>query len=101
MNTKKNIHQLIENFIEQEKNTESNPFLSTRIMLAIDQDRNSKRLVFSPKWRIAVVAFSLLAAVFTGIATGGMYQSADEANDLVLMNDDTMENFGLYNEVGN
>lgn len=101
MSSKKDIDHLIENFVSEERNTSFNPFLATRVMATIDQGRDSKLLVFSPKWRIAVIAFSLLAAVFTGIATGGMYQSASETTDVVLMNDGILENFGLYNEIGN
>ena len=101
MNNKKDINQLIENFIAEERNTESNPFLSTRIMAAIEK-RNSRELMHVPLvWKTALVAFSLAAAVFTGIAAGNLYQSKNDESEALLINDDTMENFGFYNQIGN
>jgi hypothetical protein len=101
MRHKENIDHLIESFVERERNTASNPFLSTRVMAAIDQERNSKWLFLSPVWRTAVLALSLLVAVFAGMVTGNLYQTKNDAIDVVLINDDKMENFGLYNEVSN
>jgi hypothetical protein len=101
MNSQKDIHHLLENFIAEESSTPSNPFLSTRIMAAINKKRSDQLVVISPVWRTAVVAASLLIAVFTGIATGSLYQSKNEVTDMVLMNDDSMENFSLYNQIGN
>ncbi len=101
MNTKKDFDQLIENFVTEERNTTFNPFLSTRIMAAIDKKRNEKLVVFSPLWRTALIALSLLIAVLTGVATGSLYQPEKVAADMVLMDDSSMENFSFYNEIGN
>ncbi len=101
MNRKKEFDHLIESFVAEERNTAFNPFLSTRIMAAINKKKIEKIVVFSPVWRTAVIAVSLLVAVFTGIATGGHYQIKNTAVDMVLMSDDSMEHFSLINEIGN
>ncbi|MGF2410778.1 hypothetical protein [Ferruginibacter sp.] len=101
MSSKKDIDQLINNFVAAEKDTAFNPFLSTRVMAAIDKQRTEKLFVFSPVWRTAVMAVSLFIAVFAGIAAGSLYQSKNDVADMVLMNDASMENFALYNQMSN
>ena len=101
MTSKKDIHQLIEDLIQKERNTEANPFLSTRIMAAIEKKNFSEVKQVSPVWKTAVVAFSLVAAVFSGVAAGSLYQTKNTTPDVVVMNDDRMENFVCYNEIGN
>lgn len=101
MKNKKDIDLLIESFVREERNTTCNPFLSTRIMVAMEKKGSSRMAVISPVWRTLVVATSLLVAVVTGISTGGLYQSKNNNADIVLMNDDRMEKFGLFNEIGN
>jgi hypothetical protein len=101
MATKKEIHQLIEDVIQEERNTGFNPFLSTRIMAAIEEKDFTEVKQVSPVWKTVAVAFSLVAAVFAGVAAGSLYQTKDFTVDVVLMNDDSMENFKFYNEIGN
>jgi hypothetical protein len=101
MSNKKDIDRLIDNFVAEERDTALNPFLSTRVMAAIDKQKSDKLLFFSPVWRTAVIAVSLLIAVFTGIAAGNLYHSRNDAADIVLMNDDSMENFAFYNQISN
>jgi len=101
VNSKKEFDHLIESFVAEERNKVFNPFLSTRIMAAIDKKKIEKMVIFSPVWKTAVIAVSLLVAVFTGIATGGLYQTKNTALDMVLMSDGSMEHFSFYNEIGN
>ncbi|MEO7488535.1 MAG: hypothetical protein ABIU77_15605 [Ferruginibacter sp.] len=101
MDSKKNIDHLIESFVAEERNTPFNPFLSTRVLAAISKKESGRLVVFSPLWKTAVIAASVLVAVFTGIAAGSLYQSKNDRADMVLMNDDSMENFGIYNQIGN
>ncbi|MGZ5245009.1 MAG: hypothetical protein ACXWD4_13895 [Bacteroidia bacterium] len=100
MTNNKNIQQLIGSFIEEERNTEFNPFLTTRIMAAIEKRNSDEVKQISPVWKKAMVAFSLAAAVFAGIATGSLYQNKSSSSDVIVINDDRMENFGFYNEIG-
>ncbi|MGZ5222318.1 MAG: hypothetical protein ACXWC7_19680, partial [Chitinophagaceae bacterium] len=88
MTNKKNIHQLIESLIEEERNTESNPFLVTRIMAAIEKEKFAEVKQISPVWKTAMVAFSLAAAVFAGVAAGSLYQTKSSTPDVVVINDD-------------
>ena len=101
MSSRKDIDQLINNFVAEERDTAFNPFLSTRVMAAIDKQQTEKLFVFSPVWRTAVIAVSLFIAVFTGIAAGSLYQPKNDVADMVLMNDASMENFSLYNQMNN
>lgn len=101
MTTKNNIDQLLEDFIKEERNTAANPFLSTRIMAAVEKTGDEQVLPVSPVWKIAVIAVSLFVAVFSGIAAGNLYQPKTGATDAVLINDDSLENFGWYSQIGN
>jgi hypothetical protein len=101
MNNEKDVGRLIEYFIQRERETSLNPFISTRIMGAIGtMDMHEVKQVW-PVWKTAMVAMSLIAAVFTGIATGSLYQPQQDAKDIVLMNDDSMENFAFYSQMSN
>jgi len=102
MSAEKKIHQLIEDFIQEERNTEYNPFLSTRVMAAIEKrNREEVKLLGSPVWKTAVIGLGLFVAVFSGIAAGNLYQTKSEASDVVLINDDSIENFSFYSQIGN
>jgi hypothetical protein len=101
MTSKKNIHQLIEDVVQEERNAEFNPFLSTRIMAAVEKKYFTEVKQVSTVWKTAVVAFSLFAAVLAGVAAGNLYQTENIATDVIVMNDDRMENFGFYIEIGN
>ncbi|MFZ1369457.1 MAG: hypothetical protein WAR78_03695 [Ferruginibacter sp.] len=101
MDNSKNIQQKIDQYIQEERNTAFNPFLSTRILAAIDKKDKAETYIVLPAWKTAVVAISLALALFTGIATGNLYQSNNKEPDVVLMNDNRMENFGFFNEMEN
>ena len=101
MDYNKNIQQKIDQFIQEERNTAFNPFLSTRIFAVIDKKNKAETYGLLPAWKTAIVVISMVAALFTGIATGNLYQSNNKKPDVVLMNDNRMENFGFYNEVEN
>lgn len=62
-------------------------------MAAIEKKNFSEVKQVSPVWKTAVVAFSLVAAVFSGVAAGSLYQTKNTTPDVVVMNDDRMENF--------
>lgn len=98
MSTKKDIQQLIENFIQKERDTDYNPFLSTRIMAVIDEKNylEIKRVV--PLWKLAILAASLVTGVFAGVGVGNLYQTKDASSSIILMNDGRMENFDLIME---
>ena len=101
MSAEKKIHQLIEDFIQQERSTESNPFLSTRVMAAIEKKKLESVKQGSPVWKTVAIGLGLFAAVFAGIATGNLYQTKNEASDVVLINDNSIENFSFYSQMGN
>ncbi len=70
-------------------------------MAAIEKKNFTEVKQGSAIWKTAVVACSLVAAVFSGVAAGSLYQTKNNTPDVVMMNDDRMENFGFYNETGN
>ena len=73
MKQEKDIQQLLENFIGEERNMESNPFLSTRVMAAIAKNviKDEKRI--SPVWKTVMIGAGLVVAVCTGITIGSLY----------------------------
>lgn len=101
MGNNKNIQQKIDQFIQEERNVAFNPFLSTRILAAIDKKDKVETFTALPAWKTAIVAISMVVALITGIAAGNLYQSDNKEPDVVLMNDNRMENFGFFNEMEN
>ena len=96
---KKDIDSLVEQFIMEEKTIEHNPFLSTRVMVALENREDMKVRQLSPVWRTAIVAIAFAAAVVTGVSAGSLYNSGEKKADVVLVSDDAMEHFAFYNEV--
>jgi anti-sigma factor RsiW len=91
-----------ESVIQEEKEQVSNPFLSTRIMAAIEAaeaniPQNSP--VFIKILRPAVITISLAAAVFMGIMIGNSSDSANYSDavplELALINDAHLESVSL------
>ena len=64
---KNDINQLIDALVLEERNTGFNPYISTRIMVAVENQHNKIVFPFSPFWKTAVVGLSMIAAVFTGV----------------------------------
>ena len=88
--------QYIDDLIRREKQTEPNPFLSTRVMAEIEKGQQpvSRKV---PVWQVAVVAVSLAAVAFLGISIGNSYVD-NKSPDLVMnINDRQIENLGYYN----
>jgi hypothetical protein len=92
--------RLVDDFIQAERRTESNPFLATRIMAVLEQSQsqNTKRL--SPVLKTILVGCSLAVTIFTGILAGNLYKSGNESASVMLMNDQQMEHFAFYNQIG-
>lgn len=100
MKQKKNIDEMINKVIQEERNEEFNPFLSTRVMAVIQERQYQKEKKISPAWKTMMVAAGITAAVFLGISIGGIYESESRNDGIVLSNDGTMENFGFFSQIG-
>ena len=88
----------IDELINKEKNTEFNPYLSTRIMAQIE---NPMRKPVN-RWQTIAVAASFVLAIASGIGLGSSYNSYNSDNMSGLyVNDSKIENFSLYNTVSN
>jgi hypothetical protein len=92
----KNIERMIDDFVSGERNLEPNPFLSTRIMASLDQSKGHEAFSFNPLRKLAF-AVSMVIAVFIGVATGNQYKTGNSGADVILINDDKMERFDMYN----
>jgi predicted anti-sigma-YlaC factor YlaD len=97
--------RLADQVIESERNTESNPFLSTRVMAAIDSIENSRMVKPLPSFagkflKPALITISVTAAVFLGILAGNIgrnYLAASQIpEEIVYLNDSDMESVSLY-----
>lgn|SRR5690554_6742591 len=86
----------IDEFIKREQQTEPNPFLSTRVMAAIEENRQSVNRKPS-LWQIAVVTGSLTAVAFLGISIGNSYVSKAEPATILNINDSQIEKLSYYN----
>lgn len=101
MKTNKDINHLIDAAIQGERNIISNPFLSTRIIAAIESKNYTKNNRFSAVWKIAAIVIGFTVTILTGIAAGNLYNNNIKTPDVVLLNDATMENFNFYAQTEN
>ena len=86
---------VIDKVIEKEKQVESNPFLSTRIMskIATENAPLNKRVYF---FRLLVVAASIALVMGIGVSIGKIYNE-NRSDDIVLnINDYQIENLMYY-----
>ena len=93
---------LAEKVIRKEKQQESNPFLSTRIMTAIDTAGTTiphSSPVFIRVIKSFAILVSLAAVIYTGIIIGNLSDSANNSNalplELLLINDADIEAVSL------
>lgn len=100
MKQKKNIEEMIDQLIREEQNVEFNPFLSTRVLAAVQNRQNQKEKRINPAWKMIMVAAGITAAVFLGISIGSIYESESRSDSIMLSNDGAMENFGFYSQIG-
>lgn len=91
-----NTEELVDKFVQEEKALEPNSFIATRVMAAVSGHRPGHAVRFAPVWRMAIAVVVLVAAVFTGIAAGNMYNTGAAGTNAVVINDDAMEHFGFY-----
>lgn len=94
--------QYINELIKREKQMEPNPFLTTRVMAAIENsEKQSQRseLKRVPLWQAILVTMSLVAVALLGITIGNAYVDSTSSKMVVNINDSQIENLGFYNIV--
>lgn len=87
--------QYINDFVNREKQTEMNPFLSTRVMVEIEKREQPEKRTISI-WQIVVVAASLVAVMFLGINIGNSYVENSQPKTALNINDSQLENLVYY-----
>lgn len=96
------LHQMLtytQKLIKEEKNYSENPFLTERIMAQIEHqhsDYSDNRLILQvyKVARPALIAASVILAVFIGIAAGNLTVKLTKPNlpaELIFINDDEIE----------
>ena len=90
-------YDYINKLIDKEKQTEPNPYLSTRIMAKIETPKQMKRGVF----QYIAIAASISLVITMGVVIGNSYTPVHENYAGLNINDSELENFSLYNSNGN
>jgi mannose/fructose/N-acetylgalactosamine-specific phosphotransferase system component IIC len=85
----------IDDFIRDEKQTEPNPFLTTRIMAEVEKMQQTE-IKIVPWWQVVVFVASIVAVVFLGITLGNSYINPISQEITMNINDNEIENFGYY-----
>lgn len=97
--------KLADQFIESEKKVESNPFLSTRVMAAINSIENRQTVKSMPSYAVrllkpALITITVTAAIFLGILAGNIGRNSLSASqipeEIVYLNDSGLESLNLY-----
>lgn len=101
MSNKKEIFQIIEDFVTEERMIEPNPYLATRVMATLAKKEVSQLSLVAPFWRVFVLGLGLFVAIFSGITVGGLYQTTNERSTILYINDGSIENLDFYNQMAN
>jgi len=83
----------IDELINTEKQTEFNPYLTTRIMSRIENPMQKP----VNRWQTIAVAASIAFAITLGIGLGNSYTSTTDNISGLFVNDSQIENLSLYN----
>ena len=91
------LQQVIDRFVEREKQLEGNPFLSERVTAEIENiDSQVKISVFSRVFQLAAMVAGIAIIVFTGLGIGTIAgKQLTERNNIVLLNDAHLERIDL------
>lgn len=87
----------IKEYVEREKLTEHNRYLTTRIMAKV----NAPKRKISGILQTLAVAASITGVVMMGIVIGNTYAPVSEQYAGININDSEIENFVLYNTESN
>ncbi len=87
----------IDELINNEKKTEFNPYLATRIMSKIENPIPKT----VNRWQTIAVAASIIFAIALGIGLGNSYTTTSDNISGLYINDSQIENFSLYNTESN
>ncbi len=88
--------QYINDLIQREKQTEPNPFLSTRVLAMIEKNQQPAHRK-APVWQVVTVAASLAVVAFLGVTLGNSYVDNASHEMVMNINDSQIENLGYYN----
>lgn len=96
MKTATDIENRINQLIQEERTIAMNPYLSTRVMAAIEKQQDRKAgqhsLILKPVLAIA----SLVLVVVMGVMAGSAYPTRSDDGEAVLRNDAQAEHFAFY-----
>jgi len=90
------IENRIDQLIREERNTELNPYLSTRVMAAIAKQQDRKAGLLPMLLKPVLALASLVVVVWLGIMAGSAYTSVSTEQATILTNDAAAENFAFY-----
>ena len=96
MKKKTDIENRLDQLIREERNTELNPYLSTRVMAAIAKQQDRKAGLLPVFLKPVLAMASLTVVVWLGIIAGTAYTSGSREQATVLTNDAASENFAFY-----
>lgn len=87
----------LNDFISREKQTELNPYLSTRIMTKIESPAKKRQSAL----QYFVLAGSISLVITVGILIGNIYSPVSQHYSKLNINDSEIENFGFFNTNSN
>jgi len=96
MKKETDIENRIDQLIREERNTELNPYLSTRVMAAIAKQQDRKAGLLPVFLKPVLAMASLTVVVWLGIIGGTAYTAGSREQAAVLTNDAASENFAFY-----
>lgn len=86
----------IDDYIQRERQTKPNPFLSTKVLTKVDELEKSS-IKKMPLWQTVSVAASIAIAAYFGISVGNSYIDNQMPEVVMNINDSQIENLSYYN----
>lgn len=90
-----NTNNIIDEYINREKEVSFSPSLQSRIMGQIEKEKVSQKLTL---WQTIAVAASVIFVVISGTLIGNSYNPSSQDSQKITINDSQIENFLILTE---
>jgi predicted anti-sigma-YlaC factor YlaD len=100
-----NLIKIADNVIDEERRIESNPFISTRVIAAIEGIENRRNnsvinTIFEKSLKPALISVSLVCALLLGIIAGSLNKPFDDSeqipDEITYLNDSYIESLDYF-----
>ncbi len=96
-----NAEKQISDFINKQKQIAADVNMKSRIMSKIESENGLLNVNSVSLWQVIAVAASIVLVIFTGVRIGNTYHHEKNQNQVLIINDASIENLHVYNSFYN